>query len=178
MEPILDLGGWGSLLGFRENGLNRLYRMHRFTRLADFIPTVGIGQTSKTYQTLVKVCIHLYNGAKLRYIFSPNLSLEQSGNNHMIMHVKDAMVFTNWLSFKKSFTQNGAYEEITIDLSTTSLVDHTVMESLEELVEEEKAHGRKIHVQGLNDMKPVSSHPHSARKSTVMTVPDFAKRNK
>lgn len=127
---------------------------------------------------LVKVCIHLYNGAKLRYIFSPNLSLEQSGNNHMIMHVKDAMVFTNWLSFKKSFTQNGAYEEITIDLSTTSLVDHTVMESLEELVEEEKAHGRKIHVQGLTDMKPVSSHPHSARKSTVMTVPDFAKRNK
>lgn len=123
---------------------------------------------------LVKLAIHVYNGASLCFLLRPNLLLNPKSDSHMVISVKDAMVFTNWLSFKRIYLQQQKFKEITIDISSVKLVDHTVMESLYELVEEELHNNRNVQLVGVHELVPVSAHPNSARKSTVMNLPEFA----
>jgi MFS superfamily sulfate permease-like transporter len=120
---------------------------------------------------LLKVMIHLWNGAKLRHLFKPDLTVNVVDADHVILKVEGAMIFTNWLSFKGSLQKVTGYREITIDLGRSNLVDHTVMESLEELIHEPHDKNGRIEVTGLNELKPVSKHPYAARKSMVMTKP-------
>lgn len=120
---------------------------------------------------LLKVMIHLWNGAKLKHLFKPDLTVDVVDSDHVILKVQGAMIFTNWLSFKGSLQKVTGYREITIDLARSNLVDHTVMESLEELIHEPHEKNTRIEVVGLDELKPVSKHPHAARKSMVMTNP-------
>jgi MFS superfamily sulfate permease-like transporter len=120
---------------------------------------------------LVKVFIHLWNGAKLKHLFQPDLTIDVVDADHVVLKVQGAMIFTNWLSFKGSLRKVTSYKEIRIDLGRSNLIDHTVMESLEELIHEPHGKNGRIEVTGLDELKPVSKHPHAARKSMVMTSP-------
>ena len=120
---------------------------------------------------LVKVFIHLWNGAKLKHLFQPDLTIDVVDEDHVVLKVQGAMIFTNWLSFKGSLRKVTSYKEIRIDLGRSNLIDHTVMESLEELIHEPHGKNGRIEVTGLDELKPVSKHPHAARKSMVMTSP-------
>ena len=116
------------------------------------------------------------DGAKIRNLFKPDLTIKKVSNSHVIIEVRNALIFTNWLSFKGSLKKVEEYSDITIDLSHTNLVDHTVMESLEELIHEPHGENGKIVISGLDSLKPVSKHPNAARKSMVMAMPDFSKK--
>ena len=144
------------------------------------ITTVGVLATDLllgvVMGVIAKICIHLWNGANIRNLFKPDLTINKVTDSHVIIEVRNALIFTNWLSFKGSLKKVEEYSEITIDLSRTNLVDHTVMESLEELIHEPHGENRKIEVSGLDSLKPVSKHPNAARKSMVMKMPDFSKK--
>src|SRR5262249_25472770 len=77
---------------------------------------------------------------------------------------KGAVVFTNWLWLKHVLSKVPAGKDVVLDLSETKLVDHTVMEKLDELQRESGHTGRKFLVEGLGNHAPMSSHPHAARK--------------
>ena len=122
---------------------------------------------------LLKVMIHLWNGARLRNLFQPDLTVDVVDSDHVVLKVQGAMIFTNWISFKGSLRKVTNYNEITIDLGRSNLIDHTVMESLEELIHEPHGKNGKIEVTGLDELKPVSKHPNAARKSMVMASPFY-----
>lgn len=122
---------------------------------------------------LLKVMIHLWNGAKLKYLFQPDLTVDVVDADHVVLKVQGAMIFTNWLSFKGSLRKVTSYKEIKIDLGRSNLIDHTVMESLEELIHEPHGENGRIEVTGLDELKPVSKHPNAARKSIVMASPFY-----
>ncbi len=56
-------------------------------------------------------------------------------------------------------------EQVTVDLSDTRLVDHTVMAKLHETQREFKQRGSELTVTGLDEHKAFSHHPHAARKN-------------
>jgi MFS superfamily sulfate permease-like transporter len=98
--------------------------------------------------------------------------------DHVVLKVQGAMIFTNWLSFKGSLRKVTNYREIKIDLGRSNLIDHTVMESLEELIHEPHGEKGRIEVIGLDELKPVSKHPNAARKSVVMASPFYKPKPK
>jgi MFS superfamily sulfate permease-like transporter len=122
---------------------------------------------------LVKVFIHLWNGAKLKHLFQPDLTIDVVDEDHVVLKVQGAMIFTNWLSFKGVLQKVINYKVIKIDLGHSNLIDHTVMESLEELIHESHGENGRIEVTGLDELKPVSKHPYAARKSIVITSPFY-----
>jgi MFS superfamily sulfate permease-like transporter len=122
---------------------------------------------------LVKVFIHLWNGAKLKHLFQPDLTVDVVDEDHVVLKVQGAMIFTNWLSFKGVLQKVINYKVIKIDLGHSNLIDHTVMESLEELIHELHGENGSIEIIGLDELKPVSKHPHAARKSIVITSPIY-----
>jgi MFS superfamily sulfate permease-like transporter len=55
-------------------------------------------------------------------------------------------------------------KNVIVDLSDTRLVDHTVMEKLHELERDFEREGLRLEVVGLDNHRPLSAHPFSARK--------------
>jgi MFS superfamily sulfate permease-like transporter len=112
----------------------------------------------------VKFLIHFMNGMPLRSVFRPPLSVEEIGGTDFRILVREAAVFTNWIPLRRRINALNHDSNITIDLSDTLLVDHTVMEKLHELEHEFERNGRRLEVTGLDGHFPMSQHPHAARR--------------
>ena len=112
---------------------------------------------------LVKVAIHLFNGASVPSLWKPKAVLETGPEGLAVLRVQDAAVFTNWLALQKRIAALAVHPRAQVDLSGTRLVDHTVMMKLEEMVQDWKLENRELIVTGLERHKMLSSHPQAAR---------------
>lgn len=119
----------------------------------------------------VKFLIHFINGVPMRSAFKPPLSVEEDSDNGYTLQIREAAVFTNWIPVRRRINRLDPDKNLTIDLSETLLVDHTVMEKLHELEREFKQAQRRLDIVGLEDHFPLSSHPHAARRKIV--EPEF-----
>jgi len=115
----------------------------------------------------VKVLVHWLYGVEFRHTFKMAVADERISPNQVRIRVTSAAVFSNWLSLKAAIERETAASEVLLDLSTSCLVDHTVMEKLHELEIDMKSRGRLLLVTGLDDHAAVSPHPRSARKKKV-----------
>ena len=79
-------------------------------------------------------------------------------------------VFANWLPLKRKLDTFSLTADVTIDLSNTRLVDHTVMEKLHELGHEFEAAGGHLRVNGLDHHRSLSRSPVAARKKRASTL--------
>ena len=111
----------------------------------------------------LKMVVHLINGASPRALFRPDIE-EQVGEGVVVLRVRQAAVFTNYLKIKKQLARHAHAPRVEVDLTEVRLVDHTVMERLRELSEEYSREGRQLTVRGLEQHRPLSEHPLSARK--------------
>ena len=59
---------------------------------------------------------------------------------------------------------------LVIDVSDTKLVDHSVMEKLEEMERDFEQEGLSFEVRGLESLKPLADNAHAARKGGLTTV--------
>ncbi len=114
---------------------------------------------------VLKALVHLFNGATLTGLFQPNIEESKQGG-HVVLRVRHAAVFTNFLKIKKQLARHADAQHVEVDLTDTRLVDHTVMERLHELEGEFSRQGRQLHVRGLEQHKGLSAHPLSARKKS------------
>lgn len=95
---------------------------------------------------------------------TPDVTVEIVDDSRYQVTVRHAAVFSNWLALRNQLTSLSARELVVLDLSTTCLVDHTVMEKLHELGREFEQQNRRLIVTGLDDHHSTSNHPHAARR--------------
>jgi MFS superfamily sulfate permease-like transporter len=113
----------------------------------------------------IKIAFHLWHGAPLSGIWKSDIEIAYDDNEKPVLNVRRAAVFTNWLGLKRVIFKTAAdHDTITLDLSDTRLVDHSVMEKLHELQHEFEVQDKCLVVVGLDNHQPLSAHPQAARK--------------
>jgi MFS superfamily sulfate permease-like transporter len=170
--PLAALGAMLVYTGFRLANPNEFVRVFKLggeqfavfiitivaTLATDLLIGVGIGIASK-------IAIHLWNGCPIQSIFKADVQGIKQDEQHMILVVNHAAVFSNWLGLSRIIQNNiNQYESVVVDLSQTRLVDHTVMDKLHHFVDDAKRNGRELRVIGLERHSSLSNHPLSARK--------------
>jgi len=121
----------------------------------DLLAGIGIGM-------MVKACVCLYNGASPRSMLIPDMRV-QSTEGSATVYVSQSAVFSTWIALRRRICSQTA-GRVVVDLSGTSLVDHTVMTGLSNLAEEFAAQDRQLLIVGLEKHRGVSDHPLAARK--------------
>lgn len=115
---------------------------------------------------VTKLTFHILSGVPLRSLFKANLSISDGTEGSTIVEVKDSAIFSNFVSLKRQLKKLGNPKHLTLDLSATKLVDHTVMERLHQYLEDySKVSGGHCQIQGLELHKPSSNHLFAARKA-------------
>lgn len=173
--PLAALGAMLVYTGFRLANPNEFVRVFKVgseqfvvfvvtivaTLATDLLIGIGIG-------IFTKLAFHLWNGCPVRNIFKADVHGIMQDEQHVLLIVNHAAVFSNWLGLSQVIQQNiDQYDSVVLDLSRTRLVDHTVMEKLHHAIDEANRVGKNLTVIGLDGHRSLSSHPLSARKITV-----------
>jgi hypothetical protein len=136
------------------------------TLATDLLIGIGVG-------IALKWMFQLWHGVPFRALFQPDIDVIQDGETGAYtLTVRRAFVFSNWLSVRSRIVkQLESTDSLTVDLRHAKFVDHTVQCKLQDLSRELLIDGKELLVTGLNHHRPLSSHPHAARKS-VPSVTD------
>ncbi len=127
-----------------------------FTLYEDLLIGIAAGM-------LLKIIIHLANGASLKTLFKVPVSVSFD-NGRYLVEIEKSAVFTNWIGIKNKLEAIPQGMDLTIDLSNTRLVDHSVMENLHHFEHDYVASGGQVTIVGLHEHKPLSGHKHAAHK--------------
>jgi MFS superfamily sulfate permease-like transporter len=113
---------------------------------------------------VLEAVIHLVNGASVGKMAAADVEVVDVDAKTALLRVRGAAVFTNWLGLRKKLLSVGEGRNVVVDLSETTLVDHTVMDKLHGLEREFAERGRTLEVRGLDEHKPLGADRLSARK--------------
>ncbi len=127
-----------------------------FTLVEDLLVGIAAG-------IFTEIIINLINGKALRVIFSTPTEVSFTQDTYLV-EISDAAVFTNFLGIKRKLEALPANFKVIIDLSKTKLVDHSVMENLEQFKQDYEREGGSVTIVGLDSHQAVSSHKAAARK--------------
>ncbi len=132
-----------------------------FTLFEDLLVGIAAGM-------FTEIIINLVNGKPLSVIFKAPTVVSFEGDEYLV-EIDKAAVFTNYLGIKSKLEAIPYGFNVTIDLSKTKLVDHSVMEGLHHFEHDYTANGGTVHIIGLDNHKPLSSHNLAARKAIKLT---------
>ena len=127
-----------------------------FTLIEDLLIGIAAG-------LILKLIIHLFNGAPLSGLFSTNVSVLEKGDSHVVTIDKCA-VFSNYLGIKSYLDQLPQGKKITIDLSNARLVDYSVMSNLKRFQQDYEDQNGTVAIIGLENHRSLSAHSLAARK--------------
>lgn len=130
------------------------------TLATDLLIGIGVG-------IILEFIIHMVNGVPLLNMFTNDLKIDNSDQDKYIISIRDAAVFTNFLSLKKELARIPSHKHIILDLFETQLVDHTVIESLHRLSDDYNHAGGYFEIVGLEEHKSTSTHKFAARKKVL-----------
>lgn len=116
----------------------------------------------------LKIAIHLINGLPFNSLFKAPISVSFDDDKHYLVEIEKSAVFTNWLGIKGKLEAIPAEMEITLDLSNTKVIDHSVMENLYHFQHDYREMGGKFSIIGLEKHKPLSEHHLAARKKAKL----------
>ena len=126
------------------------------TLATDLLIGIGVG-------VLVKIIIHMINGAPVSSMVAPKAVIELSEKGAPVVHIHDAAVFTNWLPLRKQIAALEQHAVVRVDLSKAKLVDHSTMKKLQEMAQDWRIENRQLLITGLDNHRQLSDHPHAAR---------------
>jgi len=127
-----------------------------FTLFEDLLVGIAAGM-------LVKIIIHVINGAPIANLFKSPVSVSFVDNKYLV-EVEKAALFTNYLNLKAKLDAIPQEMHVTVDFSKTKLVDHSVMENIEHFASDYAKSNGTVELIGLHEHKPLSSHKLAARK--------------
>lgn len=114
---------------------------------------------------ILEIVLHLINGASFKSLFSPSMKVSEDGSN-LLVKVSGTPVFTNFIGLKKRLENLPKGRQISLDFSSTKLIDHTVMEGVHHFELEYAETGGSVNVTGLDGHSPYSEHSFAARKKS------------
>ncbi len=116
-----------------------------------------------------KFVIHAIHGLPLRTMFKPFLEIRVIDDTTIQIDAVGSAVFSNWIPFRGQIEKLGLLDgnNIIVNLEGTRLVDHSVLEKLNELEDDFERAGLWIRVIGLEGHRPLSRHPLATRKRAV-----------
>ena len=109
---------------------------------------------------VLEFLFHLFRGMNFKQAFKATMHVTETEDSVTIAF-DNALVFTNLLGVKKTIRDHAQTHQVIIDLSRTSVVDHTSIATIEQIREELKAKGVQITIAGLDDHKRLSAHESS-----------------
>ncbi len=171
--PMAALGAMLVFVGFRLASPKEFVHTLRIgpEQLIVFLTTIIVTLSTDLLIGVVsgivlKALIHVLNGAPLSGFWRPGIQVAER-DDMVVLAVKKAAVFSNWLSVQSAIRVAAeGREEVLVDLSETRLVDHSVMEKLHILEKEFADEGKRLRVIGLESHRPLSTHPLAARKAS------------
>lgn len=111
---------------------------------------------------VVQFLLHLVSGASVKGLFKSNFEIDQQDGSYVVK-VKDAAIFSNYLSFKKCLDTIESGKKVVFNFDHAHLVDHTLLEHLHHFEEDYHNGGGHVVMQGLGKHKPHSDHPLATR---------------
>jgi len=123
---------------------------------------------------LFKYVLIIFKGTKFNELFKSHIDVEHLGKVKTI-YLKGSQIFSNYLSLKKKLDSGvEKYDELILDFTNVSFVDHTVMDHLEDYARLAKLNGKDVHIENADQMHPVSNHPLAARdRNNKATLKDI-----
>lgn len=129
-----------------------------FTLFEDLLVGIAAGM-------LLKIIIHLVNGAPFSSLFKVPVEISFNDNDYYVK-IKKSALFTNFIGIKNKLESIPSGFNVTIDLGETKLTDHSVMENLNHFKHDYEASGGHVHITGLDDHKALSKHELASRKKS------------
>lgn len=129
------------------------------TLATDLLVGVSIGIATK-------FLLHLFHGAPVNRLFKANVRITEEPEK-TVVQIKDAAIFSNYLSLQKALDSLPKNKPIVCDLSRTALVDHSSMDHLFHYSKDLEKIGCTFEIVGLDFHKADSKHPLSARRLQV-----------
>jgi MFS superfamily sulfate permease-like transporter len=126
------------------------------TLATDLLVGIGVG-------ILVKILTHLFYGVPINSLFKAWISTKHEDKGTYHIFVSKALIFFNYLPFKKYLERLPKDKHIILDFSEAVFIDHTCMEHLHTLQVEFNKGGGKFELTGMENLAPLSDHPMSAR---------------
>ena len=112
---------------------------------------------------LIKMVIHVVRGAPISALFKPAVIHHDEGD-HVRLEVQKAAIFSNYLGLKRRILAIPARQGVIVDFSGARLVDHSVMQYMQELQADFTSAGRSFKITGLERHVPYSDYPTAARR--------------
>ena len=167
--PLAALGAMLVFAGFRLASPKEFAHMWHlgFEQFLVFVVTVacivpngnllmvGVGMA-------LELIINFVNGGSIRSLFKPTWTLTASERSDKLQ-ISDSLTFTNWIPLKRRLEKCDA-ESVTVDLTSTRLIDHTVMDKLVQSQREFTAAGRSLSIVGLDRHRAFGHEATSGRK--------------
>ena len=110
---------------------------------------------------ILKIILHLFRGVSLKSIVKSEFTVD----GHVI-HVRGSVVFSNFLKLQGAIQKFDESDQVHVDITKCTFIDHSSIEALHHIESDFKAHGGLLDVIGLNHFENVhgSSHHLAARK--------------
>lgn len=110
-----------------------------------------------------KLIFLLARGLQLRHIFKPRVLLKILDDHTHKVEICSALVFSNFLSFKKMLLQLPGQKSLVLDFRACTLIDHSTLKNLSDFKSRYEENGGRCVFLNLEEMTSHSSHPLSMR---------------
>ncbi|WP_194766378.1 SulP family inorganic anion transporter [Tamlana sp. I1] len=126
---------------------------------------------------IIQIIINKSAGLFLRNVLKPNVLMykEQDGKANYYVSVKHFCSFLNYFRLKKHLDEVPENQDVIVDFSLCSFVDHTVMENINNYQELFAKRGGHFDVIGLDMHDTDSTHPFASRR--LLPVPKIIKNS-
>jgi MFS superfamily sulfate permease-like transporter len=167
--PLAALAAMLILTGFRLASPKEFHRTYKIGRDQLLLFATALTVTLATdllvgvlSGLVLKIVLHVFRGAGMRHLFKMPISTSTLDDT-IVLKVAGCAIFTNFASLSRQIEKARASNlKVVVDLSGASLVDHTTLNRLHQMI---GALGKDcFRIVGLESLKGVSSHEHSTRR--------------
>jgi MFS superfamily sulfate permease-like transporter len=129
------------------------------TLLSDLLLGIAAGM-------LCEIIINMAEGKNLKTVFKAPATVQHLGDK-TIIQIKESAVFSNFLGIKNKLEAIPKGRSVEIDVADTLLVDHSVMQNLNNFKHDYELLGGNVMIVGLDNHVAKSNHEFSARKKQI-----------
>ncbi len=127
------------------------------TLTTDLLLGIGAG-------IVIKLILHVLRGVPFSSLFKAKIEV-----NNDLVKISGAMVFSNYLGVQKVISRFDPSQNLNLDVTNCTFIDHSVIESIHQLQNEFKTSGGNLDIKGLTDFRNLyGSRHYLAAKRKIM----------